>query len=115
MTKRKFPGILETTTRNDACGFTEPCAGLVFRSSRWWLIAQRLAGVITSGALDSYLTLPKNVLLHVLISATSASGWGDLAFGLVAFTLGLAALAWFVFYRGLRRYESGSRLGAQAV
>lgn len=180
--------------------------------------AQRLAAVITSGALDSYLTMPKNVLLHVLISATSASGWGDLIFGLVAFTLlirptpfdfllylalalmvaiiftaflvllgslafwlgnseglaqqlmgalisfstyptaifhgavklllftvlpagfisyfpvellrtfrwplfagmvaftvGIAAIAWFVFQRGLRRYESGNRLGAQAV
>ncbi|HLW00527.1 MAG TPA: ABC-2 family transporter protein [Ktedonobacterales bacterium] len=49
--------------------------------------AQRLASVITSGGLDSYLTMPKNVLLHVLVSATSASGWGDLIFGLVAFTL----------------------------
>ena len=180
--------------------------------------AQRLAVVITSGGLDSYLTLPRNVLLHVLVSATSASGWGDLLFGVVAFTLlirpspvdfllylalalmvaviftaflvllgslafwlgnseglsqqlmgalisfstyptgifhgavklllftvlpagfisyfpvellhsfrwqlfagmfaftlGIAALAWFVFYRGLRRYESGNRLGAQAI
>ncbi len=179
--------------------------------------AQRLAEVISSGALDSYLTLPKNVLLHVLISATSASGWGDLVFGLaaftllirptpvafllylslalmvaiiftaflvllgslafwlgnseglsqqlmgafisfstyptavfhgavklllftlipagfisyfpvemlhtfqwslfaelVAFTMGIAVLAWVVFHRGLRRYESGNRLGAQA-
>ncbi len=49
--------------------------------------SSRLAGVITSGGLDSYLTLPKNVLLHVLISATDPSGWGDLAFGLVAFTV----------------------------
>ncbi len=180
--------------------------------------APRLAGVITTGGLDSYLTLPKNVLLHVLVSATDASGWGDLAFGLVAFmllihpslpvlllylllvalvaviftaflvllgslafwlgnseglaqqlmgvlisfstyptpvfhgavklllftlipagfityfpvellhtfrwplfaglvafVLGIATLAWVVFYRGLRRYESGNWLGAQAL
>jgi ABC-2 type transport system permease protein len=180
--------------------------------------ALRLADVITSGALDSYLTLPKNVLLHVLISATSASAWGDLIFGvtvfilfirpspfdfllylalalmvaiiftaflvllgslafwlgnseglsqqlmgalisfatyptaifhgavklllftvlpagfisyfpvellrsfrwplflgLLAFTLGIATLAWLVFHRGLRRYESGNQLGAQAI
>jgi ABC-2 type transport system permease protein len=49
--------------------------------------AQRLASVINSGGLDSYLTMPKNVLLHVLVSSTSASGWGDLIFGVVAFTL----------------------------
>ncbi len=180
--------------------------------------APRLARVITTGSLDSYLTLPKNVLLHVLVSATDASAWGDLAFGmvafcvlihpalfdlflflglvvliaiiftaflvllgslafwlgnseglaqqlmgalisfstyptpvfhgavklllftlipagfisyfpvellrdfrwplfggLVAFAAGIAALAWYVFYRGLRRYESGNRLGAQAL
>ncbi|HEY7124498.1 MAG TPA: ABC-2 family transporter protein [Ktedonobacterales bacterium] len=178
--------------------------------------APRLAALITSGGLDSYLTLPKNVLLHVLVSATIASAWGDMLFGLLAFlvlirpspehallflllvlliaviftaflvllgslafwlgnseglaqqlmgalisfstyptpvfhgavklllftvipagfisyfpvellrefrwpllagllafTLGIASLAWLVFYRGLRRYESGNRLGGQ--
>jgi ABC-2 type transport system permease protein len=50
----------------------------------------RLATVISEGQLDYYLTLPKNPLLHVLVSRSSLAGWGDLAFGLGA----LAVAAW---------------------
>jgi ABC-2 type transport system permease protein len=45
----------------------------------------RLATLIVNGQLDYYLTLPKDVLLHVLISRMSTSAWGDVAFGVVAF------------------------------
>lgn len=45
----------------------------------------RLPTLIANGQLDYYLTLPKDVLLHVLISRMSPSAWGDVAFGLVAF------------------------------
>lgn len=48
-----------------------------------------LSRTIAEGRLDFYLALPKPVLLHVLVSRSSASAWGDLAFGLVI--LGLAA------------------------
>jgi ABC-2 type transport system permease protein len=57
----------------------------------------RLATLIAQGQLDYYLLLPRNVLLHALVSRMSISGWGDIAFGLVA--LGIAAAsspAWFL-------------------
>lgn len=47
----------------------------------------RLAGLIVQGQLDYYLALPRNVLLHVLVSRMSLPGWGDVAFGLAAFVL----------------------------
>ncbi|MBI3977662.1 MAG: ABC-2 family transporter protein [Chloroflexi bacterium] len=47
----------------------------------------QLATVIAQGQLDYYLALPKNALLHVLVSRMSLSGWGDLGFGLVAFAI----------------------------
>lgn len=52
----------------------------------------RLAIIIAEGQLDYYLSLPKNVLLHVLVSNTSFSAVGDLIFGLVLGALGCRAL-----------------------
>jgi len=49
--------------------------------------AHNLARLISRGELDVYLTQPKNVLLHALISRSVASGWGDIAFGLLVFGL----------------------------
>lgn len=46
-----------------------------------------LSRAVSEGRLDFYLALPKPVLLHVLISRSSASAWGDLAFSLVIFAL----------------------------
>ena len=46
---------------------------------------QRLAMLISRGQLDYYLALPKNALLHVLVSRMSTSSWGDVLFGLIAF------------------------------
>ena len=46
-----------------------------------------LSRTIAEGRLDFYLALPKPVLLHVLISRSSASAWGDLAFALTIFIL----------------------------
>ncbi len=45
----------------------------------------RLPRIIYTGGLDVYLTQPKNVLLHVLVSRTMASAWGDVLFGGVVF------------------------------
>lgn len=45
----------------------------------------RLATLISTGQLDYYLALPKDVLLHVLISRSSTSAWGDALFGIIAF------------------------------
>jgi len=47
----------------------------------------RLATLISGGQLDYFLALPKDTLLHVLISRMSTSAWGDVAFGIVAFLL----------------------------
>lgn len=52
----------------------------------------RLATIISEGQLDYYLALPKNVLLHVLVSRTFFAAVGDLLFGLILGALGCRAL-----------------------
>jgi ABC-2 type transport system permease protein len=47
----------------------------------------RLARIIAEGQLDYYLLLPRNPLLHALVSRSDLSGLGDVAFGLAAFCL----------------------------
>ena len=66
---------MELTYGVVACGFglAVACAGGLRELSR----------MVVEGALDSYLAQPKPVLLQVLCSRTLASGWGDLATGLV--------------------------------
>ncbi|HKQ71690.1 MAG TPA: ABC-2 family transporter protein [Polyangiaceae bacterium] len=49
--------------------------------------AMRLAGIIARGELDVFLTRPVPVLLHVLVSRMSFVAWGDVIFGVGAFTL----------------------------
>lgn len=43
----------------------------------------RIATVVSQGGLDYYLTLPKPVLLHVLVTRSSFAGVGDMLFGIV--------------------------------
>ncbi|HAN94882.1 MAG: ABC-2 family transporter protein [Limnochordia bacterium] len=52
-----------------------------------------LSRSIAEGGLDFYLTLPKPVLLHALISRSFAAAWGDLAFSLAVFFLTAAPSA----------------------
>lgn len=47
--------------------------------------SNRLASLIAQGQLDYYLSLPKDPLLHILISRMSVNAWGDLLFGPVVF------------------------------
>ena len=47
----------------------------------------RLAYIITNGELDYYLLFPTPTLLHILISRSSTSAWGDVAFGFIVFFL----------------------------
>jgi ABC-2 type transport system permease protein len=47
----------------------------------------RLAQLIATGDLDYYLTLPADPLVHLLVSRTSLSAWGDLAFGIAVFLI----------------------------
>lgn len=47
----------------------------------------RLAPLIATGQLDYYLALPKNVLLHTLVSRTNVSAWGDFIFSFMIFAV----------------------------
>ncbi|MEK4503584.1 ABC transporter permease [Bacillus sp. FSL R12-0069] len=47
----------------------------------------QLANIISMGKLDSYLILPKNVLLHVLCSRMSIKAVGDVIFGVLIFAV----------------------------
>ncbi|MEK6221511.1 MAG: ABC-2 family transporter protein [Chloroflexota bacterium] len=44
-----------------------------------------LSEVISGGRLDYYLSLPRPVLIHVLASRSSGSGYGDFLYGLISF------------------------------
>jgi ABC-2 type transport system permease protein len=46
-----------------------------------------LAGMVARGELDVYLTQPKNVLLHSMVSRSMASAWGDVISGIGVFVL----------------------------
>lgn len=49
--------------------------------------ASKISAVIAAGGLDSYLTLPRDPLIHLSMSRTSASAVGDLVFGILLLTL----------------------------
>ncbi|WP_081417615.1 ABC transporter permease [Paenibacillus sp. Soil522] len=49
--------------------------------------ASRIANIIATGQLDVYLSQPKPVLLHVLISRMSVSAIGDVLFALLVFAI----------------------------
>ncbi len=51
----------------------------------------RIADIVSKGALDYYLTLPKPVLLHLLVTRSSFAGVGDMLFGLVLGTYALSS------------------------
>lgn len=48
---------------------------------------ENLARLITTGGLDAYLSMPRQVLLHVSIAATDPTAWGDVLFAVGAFLL----------------------------
>ncbi len=57
-----------------------------------WVIALfgnslRVSSMIATGQVDLYLTMPKNVLLHMLISRMNFSAWGDYLFSWIVFFL----------------------------
>lgn len=47
----------------------------------------RLATIVVQGQLDYYLGLPRDALVHVLVSRSGLAGWGDVCFGLFAYAL----------------------------
>ena len=60
----------------------------------------RLATIVVQGQLDYYLALPRDTLLHALVSRSGLAGWGDVCFGLLAYALfgrlDLASIALYV-------------------
>lgn len=60
----------------------------------------RVASLIAQGELDYYLVMPTPPLLHLLVSRSSLSAWGDITFGLLIFLMGgsrdLASLGFYV-------------------
>jgi ABC-2 type transport system permease protein len=62
----------------------------------------RLASVVVNGDLDYYLVLPADPLLHLLVSRTHVSAWGDLISGLGIYLFlvpgSLARLPVFLLY-----------------
>src|SRR5579859_249941 len=62
--------------------------------------ASKLATLIMNGGLDAYLGMPRNVLLHVCISASDPTAWGDIIFAVGSFVLllhpGLLQIGLFV-------------------
>src|SRR5947209_5496140 len=49
--------------------------------------ARNMATLIMNGGLDAYLGMPRNVLLHVCVSASDPTAWGDMLFSVGAFLL----------------------------
>ncbi|NLM24808.1 MAG: hypothetical protein GX208_01635 [Firmicutes bacterium] len=72
------------------------CQALLFGGSF------QISNMIANGHLDYYLALPKPTLLHVLISRSSASAWGDLIFSILVFWIAidgdLSKLIWFPIF-----------------
>lgn len=70
-----------------------------------------LPELIISGKLDSYLVVPKNVLLSVITSATNTSAIGDLLYGLVVLCIFCFSVERFflfsVIYSNRRRNYNG--------
>ena len=60
----------------------------------------KLAALIMNGGLDAYLGMPRKVLLHVCITASDPTAWGDIVFAIGAFVLllhpGLLQIALFL-------------------
>lgn len=53
----------------------------------------RIPQLIARGQLDYYLLLPKDPLLHMLVSRSDISGFGDMAFGIAAFMV-FTSVSW---------------------
>jgi ABC-2 type transport system permease protein len=47
----------------------------------------RLATIVVQGQLDYYLGLPRDTLVHVLVSRSGLAAWGDVAFGVLAYVI----------------------------
>lgn len=66
-----------------------------------------LGDIITRGRLDYYLSLPRPVLLHTLVSRSTPHGAGDVLYGLLSF-----AVSGYISFDGLLRFLLAMLLGA---
>jgi len=69
--------------------------------------AFNLGDIITRGRLDYYLSLPRPVLLHTLVSRSTPHGAGDVAYGLLSFLV-----SGYFSPSGLLRFLLGMLLAA---
>ncbi|GCE13763.1 ABC transporter permease [Tengunoibacter tsumagoiensis] len=49
--------------------------------------ASNIASLVVNGGLDAYLGMPRNTLLHVCVSASNPTSWGDIIFAVGAYVL----------------------------
>lgn len=76
-------GIIGGWTTSDIIGlqgFTAICYGLVFSFGGG---IKKLPDYVLGGAFDRFMLSPKNILMRVATSSFSASGIGDLLFGII--------------------------------
>ena len=81
----------------------------------------QIARMITSGDLDYYLALPADPLIHILVSRSSISAWGDLIFGVLVYLVAdpvhwtrLPRFLVFSLYSGLVFVAYGALTGSLA-
>ena len=80
----RFP-VVKGWTMEDILWLWAIAAGAVGWVSAFFGNVFRLAHMIANGHLDLYLTMPKPVLLHLLVSRMSFSAWGDILFAWILF------------------------------
>ncbi len=80
----RFP-VVKGWSMEDILWLWAIAAGAVGWVSAFFGNVFRLSHMIANGHLDLYLTMPKPVLLHILISRMSFSAWGDILFAWILF------------------------------
>jgi ABC-type lipopolysaccharide export system ATPase subunit len=80
-------GVTIFLTSHDAGDIEQVCRRAVVISAGFFGNTSRLATLIMNGGLDAYLGMPRNVLLHVCISASDPTAWGDIISAVGAYLL----------------------------
>lgn len=82
----RFP-VVKGWSMEDILWLWAIAAGAVGWATAFFGNGFRLAHMIANGHLDLYLTIPKPVLLHILVSRMSFSAWGDILFAWILFSM----------------------------
>lgn len=75
---------LGSYTLNDVMLFWAVSSGSYGLANILFNGANKIPEYIENGKLDAYLTMPKNILCHVITSSTEPSAWGDFIYGYIA-------------------------------